>query len=60
MEALEATPKDFLPLLVGDLNADLNFPWDRPEKILPANLGGRGCSAQHGSSVRDGHGPDAR
>ena len=39
MEALDAAPKGSRPLLIGGLNTDLDFPRDRQEEILTADLG---------------------
>ena len=41
MEALDVAPKGPKPLLIGDLNANLDFPLDRQEEILTADLGER-------------------
>ena len=47
MEVLEAAPKGSKPLLIGNLNANLDFPRDIHEEILTANLGEQGlrCAA---------------
>ena len=42
MAALDAAPEGTKPLLIGDLNSDLDFPWDRQEEILAADLEERG------------------
>ena len=38
MTALDGAPEGARPLLIGDLNADLDFPRDRQEVILSADL----------------------
>ena len=40
--ALEGAPKGSTPLVVGDLNAGLDFPRDRQEEILSATMRERG------------------
>ena len=42
MAALDAAPEGSKPLLIGDLNSDLDFPRDRQEEILAADLEERG------------------
>ena len=38
MEALDAVPEGSKPLLIGDLNSDLDFLRDRQEEILLTDL----------------------
>ena len=38
MAALDAAPEGAKPLSIGDLNSDLDFPRDRQEEILAADL----------------------
>ena len=38
MAALRAAPEGSKPLLIGDLNSDLDFPQNRQEEILAADL----------------------
>ena len=40
--ALEGAPAGSLPLVIGDLNSDLDFPRDRQEEILSATMRERG------------------
>ena len=42
MTALDAASKDSKPLLISDLNSDLDFPRGRQEEILLADLGDQG------------------
>ena len=42
MAALDDAPGGTKPLLIGDLNSDLDFPRDRQEEILAADLEERG------------------
>ena len=42
MAALDAAPEGTKPLLIGDLNSDLDFPRDRQEEVLAADLEERG------------------
>ena len=32
--ALESRPEGIYPIVISDLNSDLDFPWDRHEEIL--------------------------
>ena len=34
IDALESRPKGTCPIIIGNLNSDLDFPWDRQEEIL--------------------------
>ena len=46
MAALEGAPAGTVPLVVGDLNTNLDFPQDRQEEILSATMRERGmCCA---------------
>ena len=47
--ALELQPEGMQLLLLGDLNADLDFPRNRQEEVLAAELEGRGlrCMTNH-------------
>ena len=38
MAALDAAPEGAKPLLIGDLNSDLDLPRDRQEEILSSDL----------------------
>ena len=42
MVALDAAPKSSKPLLIGDLNSDLDFSRDRQDEVLSADLEERG------------------
>jgi hypothetical protein len=58
--ALEMRPKGSVPLVIGDLNANLEFPRDRQEEILSTAMGrlGLSCITNH-YTVRGG-GPKRR
>ena len=42
MAALEGAPVGSIPLIIGDLNSDLDFPQDRQEEVLSATVRERG------------------
>ena len=42
MEALEGAPEGALPMVIGDINANLDSPWGRQEEIFAAEMAERG------------------
>ena len=51
--ALESRPEGTCPIVVCDLNSDLDFPWDRQEEILSAAMTGMSLTcASKGYRIR--------
>ena len=56
-QALQDKPAGSMPLVIGDLNANLDAPRSRQEEVLAQNMGehGLGCASRHFQVRRGRH-----